>query len=205
MAQTPAAKSDEELLASVKIARVPDPGPQIRRDYSPKGSNIPGLNEMVWESYTKSETMVVGCPPGKDEEGKPWPDRIRDELLKAKNYLNYLHRDVDPTVDVRGLEKASVQVVSEDEINGMDAKQRTIYRKAVPIGWVGIRFTARPPLMKGRRAQQARLRGAASTRSSLTTRAGNPATNGSKAKRGQATVSEISKQRPAVPQVPFSG
>lgn len=167
--------------SKVKVAVVPDPGPQIRRDYSPKGSSVPGLNDMVWESYLKGETMVIGTPPGREGE-------VRDELLKAKNYLNYLHRDDDPKVDVRGLEKAAVQVVTADEIEQMPAKQRTIYRKAVPMGWNGIRFTARPPLMKGRRAQQARLRAQAS-----------------KSRRREGTVTEIERHREGAPEVRFSG
>lgn len=109
MARKPGAMTEAEFLASVKIGDVPDAGPQIRRDYSPKGSSIPGLNDMVWESYTEGKTKVVGTPPGTQA-------RVMDELLKAKNYLNYIHRDDEPKVDVRGLEKNAVQVVTEGDL-----------------------------------------------------------------------------------------
>jgi hypothetical protein len=178
MARNTPAPDDEDLLKHVSIGRVPDPGPQIRRDYSPKGPYDPKLNDMVWVSYTTGDTMVIGAPPGREED-------VRNELLKAKNYLNHIHRDNDPKVDIRGLGKAAVQVVTAEEIAAMPAKDRAAYRKVVPEGWNGVRFIARPPVMKGRRAQQARLRAAGS-------------------KRGQATVTDI-KDRGGVPATKFSG
>lgn len=146
----------QRFLANVRIGAVPDPGVRVNRDYSPKGSEIPGLNDKVWESYRKGETMVIACPPEMEEF-------VRGELLKAKNWLNYSHRDADPKVEVRGLERAFVQIVTHADINRMpNAQEKMAYRKLIPEGQVGVRFKARPPMRKGgaitRERQQAATR-----------------------------------------------
>lgn len=184
MARNDPAKKNEDFLQHVSIGRVPDPGPQIRRDYSPKGPHDPRLLDVVWESYTKGETMVLGAPPGREEDA-------RQELLKAKSRLMFLHRDDEPKVDIRGFEKAAVQVITAEEIAAMPAAERAAYRKSVPDGWNGVRFKARPPLMKGRRAEQARKRGQRTTKSGTGTR------------RDSATVTDITTRE--VPSVTFSG
>jgi hypothetical protein len=188
---------NEDWMAKAKIASVPTPSRQPTRDYSPKGADMPGLNEMVWKSYQTGETMVVGCPPDKVDE-------VRSQLLKAKNYLNYLHRDDEVAPDIRGVgaEKTDLAVVRPEDFD--DVKLRTAYKAAIPIGWVGVRFTARPPLLKG----------GAVTRANAVKRASEP----SAAKRKQATVREISSAAPKrgraaakkssdgdVPPVAFSG
>lgn len=183
----------DEALMKVRIGVVPDPGPQTARDYTPRGSGVPGLNDMLWQSYTSGEWMVVSCPPGM--EGK-----IREELLKAKNYLNHLHRDDVPKVDIRGLEKASVQLVDPDHIS--DARLRTAYRKIIPVGQVGVRFQARPPLMKGKAVVKARereeaRRGAASARK--------PGARQAAARSRAASTRESINSSRTAPAIPFSG
>lgn len=135
----------DDWMAKVKSATVPKPARKPTRDYSSKGSKIPGLHEKMWRSYTTGETVVFGCPPDKVAD-------FRSEMLKAKNYLNHLHRDDEPRVDIRGIgmEKTDLEIVDPADI--VDPKLRTKYRAAVQPGWVGVVFTARPPLMKGARA-----------------------------------------------------
>lgn len=166
---------NDDWKAKAKIASVPTPARQPSRDYSPRGADIPGLNEMVWKSYQTGETMVVGCPPDKVDE-------VRSQLLKAKNYLNYVHRDDENPPDIRGVgaEKTDLDVVRPEDFD--DARLRTEYKAAIPfIGWVGVRFTARPPLMKG----------GAVTRANAVRRA----TSAPAKARKDATVREISKAR----------
>lgn len=195
MAPKNQASSNDDWMAKAKIAAVPTPARQPTRDYSPRGSDMPGLNEMVWKSYETGETMVVGCPEDKVSE-------VRAQLLKAKNWLNYVHRDDDNPPDIRGVgaEKTDLSVVTDEDVKAMEPRLRTAYRAAVPLGWVGVRFTARPPLMKG----------GAVTRANAVKRASAPSAK----QRRDATVREIgSGQRSRsgkakeqdVPPVPFSG
>lgn len=182
------ARSSPDWMSKVKIASVPTPHRQPTRDYSRKPSEMPGLTEMVWKSYTTGETMVIGCPP--DMVGE-----VRKQLLITKNYLNYIHRDDDPRPDIRGvgMEKTDLDVVRPEDFT--DPRERTAYRAAIPPGWVGVRFRARPPLAKGARV----------TRERAIQRATGAA------ERKDATVREITTSRKsarkdkAIPPVPFSG
>lgn len=155
---TSTAGSAGDWMSKGKIAVVPAAPRQPTRDYSPKGSEYPGLNEMVWKSYTTGETMVVGCPADKTDD-------LRLELLKARKYIEHLHRDDDEKPDIRGVgtEKTDLEIVTQEDIDAMPPAERTRYRKAIQVGWVGVRFTARPPLNKGARAARNKAVAKAST------------------------------------------
>lgn len=202
MAPKRAAKMTEAEFAAAfeldnKAGTIPDPGQQLNRDYAPKGSNIPGLEDLVWDSYTKGEWVVIGIQPH-------LVDWLKQQLLDAKNWLKYQHRDDEPKVDIRGLEKHTVQVVNVDDIQ--DARVRAEYRKHVKDGEVGVRFQARPPMMKGQAVVQARKRGTATRPALAATRSGAKPASSTRTRAASTKASlDGEKKQAAELRPPFSG
>lgn len=145
--------SEDGFLAKLSVEDV-DP-PESRRQPRPSGPRtpaeplIPGLADQVWDSYTTGSFKLIPCPSG-------MVDRVRSELMSARRYLQWEHRD-DPDLDIRGLTKSEVTVIVPADVEEDDPLVE--YLPKIRKGEVGVLFRARPPQMRGLRARRAKQEG----------------------------------------------
>lgn len=144
----PRAKSEEQILASLKVASVD--APEYKRAPRPSGPRvpelpaIPGLVDEVWDSYSTGGSWKIMSVPA------AFVDRLRMELQAARRYVEFQHRNDETELDIRGLTKPEIVVIDPERPEPPYAK----YTKHIRKGEVGVLWRARSPEARGIRARQ---------------------------------------------------
>lgn len=203
--------SVDDFLSHARIETVPDPAAtRSTRDYyaGKTGSQIPDLNDMVWQSYQTGKFMMVPCPP-------ELVDYVKAQILLAKNYLNHIHHDEVGPSGMKGVDdKKKLLVIDIHDPDSpyyvTDPAKRAEYEDEGKLrpGEVGVLFQARPPRQVGRRAMNAREARAAADKATATLRAkaaSAKAPSAVRRSRGASTKAEINNTKAGASTIPFSG
>lgn len=151
----PRAMTEDQILASIKVTAVD--APVAQRQPRPSGPRvpelpaIPSLVEEVWDSYNSDgKWKIVSIP-------ESFVDRMRQELQQARRYLEFEHRNDEVQIDIRGLTRPEMKVI--DPADPALPSELERYKKYVKAGQVGLLWRARPPELRGIRAQRAAEQG----------------------------------------------